>query len=57
MWIVWLERNRLSFEDIEKTLGELKDLCQRSLLEWSRCWGFTDCSSITEFMLSLSLVS
>uniref|UniRef100_A0A7N2M263 Importin N-terminal domain-containing protein n=1 Tax=Quercus lobata TaxID=97700 RepID=A0A7N2M263_QUELO len=24
MWIVWLERNRRSFEDIEKTLDELK---------------------------------
>ena len=27
------------------------------LLEWSRCWGFTDCSSLSEFMSSLSLVS
>ena len=33
MWIVWLERNRHSFEDNEKTLDELKVLCQRSLLE------------------------
>ena len=57
MWIVWLERNRRSFEDIEKTLDELKVLCQRSLLEWSHCWGFTDCSSLSEFMSSLSLVS
>ena len=29
MWIVWLERNRRSFEDIEKTLDELKVLCQQ----------------------------
>ena len=57
MWIVWLERNRRSFEDNEKTLDELKVLCQRSLLKWSRCWGFTYCSSLSEFMLSLSLVS
>ena len=57
MWIVWLERNRRSFEDNEKSLDELKVLCQRSLFEWSRCWGFVDCSSIIEFMLSLSLVS
>ena len=41
MWIVWLERNRRSVEDKEKTLEELKILCQRSLLEWSRYWGFT----------------
>ena len=57
MWIVWLERNRRSLEDNEKTLDELKVLCQRSLFEWSRCWSFTDCSSLSEFMLSLSLLS
>ena len=57
MWIVWLERNRRSFEDNEKTLDELKVLCQRSLFEWSCCWGFTDCSTLFEFMASLSLVS
>ena len=49
MWIVWLERNRRSFEDNKKTLDELKVLCQRSLFEWSRCWGFTDCSTLSEF--------
>ena len=57
MWIVWLERNRRSFENKEKTLDELKLLCHRSLLEWSCCWGFTDCSSLFEFLPSLSLVS
>ena len=57
MWIVWLERNRWSFEDKKKTLDELKLLCHRSLLEWSRCWGFTDCSFLSEFLSSLSLVS
>ena len=55
MWIVWLERNRRSFENKEKTLGELKVLCQRSLFEWSRCWGFTDSLSLSEFMFSLRL--
>ena len=57
MWIAWLERNNHSFEDTEKTLEELKVLYQRSLFEWSRCWGFTNCSSLSEFMLSLRLVS
>ena len=37
MWILWLERNCQSFEDKDKTLDELKLLCHRSLLEWSRC--------------------
>ena len=54
MWIVWLERNRRSFENMEKTLDELKILCKRSLFEWARCWGFTDSSSLLEFMFSLS---
>ena len=49
MWIMWLWRNRRSFEDKEKTLEELKILCQRSLLEWSHCWG------LLSVLLSLSL--
>ena len=49
MWIAWLERNCCSFEDTEKMLEELKVLCQRILFEWSHCWGFTDCSSLSEF--------
>ena len=57
MWIVCLERNHRSFEDIEKTLDELKVLCQRSLFEWSCYCGFTDYSSLFEFMFSLRLVS
>ena len=28
---------------------------QRSLFEWSHCWGFTDSSSLLEFMFSLRL--
>ena len=39
-----------------ETLDELKLLCHRSLLEWSCCWGFIDCSSLSEFFSSLSLV-
>ena len=31
MWIVWLERNCRSFENKEKTLDELRVLCQCSL--------------------------
>ena len=57
MWITWLERNRHYFEDTKKTLEELKVLYQRSPFEWSRCWSFTNCSSLSEFMFSLRLVS
>ena len=55
MWTVWLERNRRSFEDNEKTLDELKVLCRHCLFEWSRCWGFTNFSSLSEFIFSLRL--
>ena len=55
MWIVWLERNCHSFENMEKTLDELKVLCQHSLFEWARCSGFTDTLSLSEFMFSLRL--
>ena len=55
MWTVWLERNRYSFENMEKTLDELKVLSQRSLFEWSRCSGFTESSSLLEFLFSLRL--
>ena len=55
MWIVWMERNRRSFEDTEKSLVQLQALCQKTLFDWSRCWGFSDCSTILEFISSLSI--
>ena len=55
MWIVWSKQNHRTFENMEKTLDELKVLCQRSLFEWSRCCGFTDSLSLSEFMFSLRL--
>ena len=55
MWIVWTERNRHSFEDTEKSLVQLQALCQKTLFDWSRCWGFLDCSTILEFISSLSI--
>ena len=55
MWIVWMERNRRSFEDIEKSLVQLQALCLKTLFDWSRCWGFSDCSTILEFISSLSI--
>ena len=56
MWIVWIERNRCLFKGTEKLLVLLKDLCQRTLFDWSWYWGFLDCSSIIEFLLSLKIV-
>ena len=47
MWIMWLGRNRRSFEDKEKMLEELKILCQRNLLKWSHCWGLLSVLSLS----------
>ena len=55
MWIVWTERNRRSFEDTEKSLIQLQALCRKTLFDWSRCWGFSECSTILEFISSLSI--
>ena len=55
MWTVWIERNRCSFEDIKKSMVQLLDLCQRTLFDWSWCWGLLDCSTIIDFLLSLRI--
>jgi len=56
LWIIWTKRNRRFFEDIEKSLAQLLDLCQRTLFDWSRCWGLVDCSTLMDFLLSLRIV-
>ena len=55
MWIVWMERNRRSFEDTEKSLvlsvgASRIILLSWNLFDWSKCWGFSDCSTILEFI-------
>ena len=54
MWIIWTKRNRRSFEDKGKSVVQLLDLCQRTLFDWSRCWGFSDCFTLMEFLSSIS---
>ena len=55
MWNIWTEWNRRSFEDTGKSLDQLLELCKQTLFDWSRCWGLSDCSTITDFLLSLSI--
>ena len=55
MWVVWMERNRRSFEAKEKSLVQLQALSQSTLFEWARCWGSSNCSSTLEFLTSLSI--
>ena len=55
MWVVWMERNRCSFEAKEKSLVQLQALCQSTLFDWARCWGSSNRSSILEFLTSLRI--
>ena len=55
MWVVWMERNRCSFEAKEKLLVQLQALCQSTLFDWARCWGSSNRSSILEFLTSLRI--
>ena len=55
MCIVWTDKNPRSFENTDKSLVQLQTLCQKTLFDWSRCWGFSDYSTILEFISSLSI--
>ena len=55
MWIIWIERNRRSFEDEEKTVVQLLEFCQRTLFDWSRCWGYSDSSTLLDFLSSIRI--
>ena len=55
MWTIWSEWNRQAFEDEGKTVIQLLEFCQRTLFDWSRCWGFSDCSSLADFISSIRI--
>ena len=55
MWLVWKERNARTFEDVESSIDMLKTLLAKTLFEWSRIWGLTHCSSLSDFLISISL--
>ena len=55
MWTIWTERNRRSFEDNGKSVVQLLDLCQRTLFDWSRCWGLLDCFTLMDFLSSIRI--
>lgn len=54
MWIVWLEHNRCTFEDLESTRDQLLASFVGTLFNWSCAWGFTSRESIPMFIESLS---
>ena len=54
-WTIQSERNQRAFEDEGKIVVQLLEFCQRTLFDWSRCWGFSDCSSLTDFISSIRI--
>ena len=54
-WLVWKECNTHIFEDKERPLDLLKSFLFGTLFQWASIWGFTNCSSISEFLQFVSL--
>jgi hypothetical protein len=57
MWILWLERNRRSFEDTSSSDSQLWEYFASTLFDWSRVWGFTSSPNVIDFISSLSYSS
>ena len=53
MWLIWRERNNHTFEDIVRSIDLLKPILVGTLFQWGKIWGFTQCISIFEFLLSI----
>uniref|UniRef100_A0A2N9EED7 Reverse transcriptase zinc-binding domain-containing protein n=1 Tax=Fagus sylvatica TaxID=28930 RepID=A0A2N9EED7_FAGSY len=52
MWTVWRERNLRIFEDMSSSPDQLLGNFVTSLFDWSRSWGFTTDTTVTEFAAS-----
>jgi hypothetical protein len=52
MWTVWRERNSRTFEDMSSSPDQLLGNFVTSLFDWSRIWGFTTATTVTEFATS-----
>ncbi len=49
---VWRERNSRTFEDVSSLPDQLLGMFVTSLFDWSRIWGFTVATNVTEFTAS-----
>ena len=49
------ERKMRSFEDEGKTVVQLLEFCQWTLFDWSRCWGYSDSSTLLDFLSSIRI--
>ena len=54
MWSLWKERNRRIVEDLEKPFSHLQEQFSSLLFDCSRSWGFTEASSLPDFLVSLT---
>ena len=60
MWLIWQECNNRAFEDIARSIDLLKPILGVFFFfffQWGRIWGFTQCISISEFLLSICISS
>lgn len=54
MWLIWRECKTRIFEDIERPVDLLRSMLVETLFKWSRIWGYTQCISIPDFLMSFS---
>ena len=50
LWCIWKERNSRCFEDIERSILDIKLLFFRTLLDWFSVWRNHPFSSILDFL-------
>ena len=55
MQTIWTERNQQSFQDEGKNVVQLLEYCQRTLFDWYSCWGYSDCSTLLDFLSSIRI--
>ena len=53
MWCIQRERNRWTFEDLDKSDDQLLSLFSGSIFDWARVWGLTSSDSLPLFLSSL----
>ena len=57
MWLIWQARNNHTFEDIVRSIDLLKPILVGTFFKCGKIWDFTQCTSISEFLLSIRISS
>ena len=57
MWYIWRERNRQTFENLDRSDDQMLALFSGSLFDWARAWRLTSSDSVPLFLSSLFLHS